>query len=204
LIDLLIVCLSGCTCAVLGCAGLDACIVNQGYVDSLPSHDRRLTHDLSPPPQHTLSPTPPQRQQTKQEPTIGAAFLTQAVVLEDATVKFEIWDTAGQERYRSLAPMYYRCVFLALFAAVPVAAAFAAATLLLPRPCLSVSVSVTVSLFWRLLLLLLLCCLVCASTCARVGVVLEKRASGVGGWGDEGKGNRTRAMITLRRREIHH
>lgn len=32
------------------------------------------------------------------------------MVLEDATVKFEIWDTAGQERYRSLAPMYYRCV----------------------------------------------------------------------------------------------
>lgn len=43
-----------------------------------------------------------------QEPTIGAAFLTQTVGLEDATVKFEIWDTAGQERYRSLAPMYYR------------------------------------------------------------------------------------------------
>ncbi|RQM18030.1 hypothetical protein DD237_001870 [Peronospora effusa] len=56
-----------------------------------------------------------------QEPTIGAAFLTQTVGLEDGlTVKFEIWDTAGQgkfvqyksqcvqERYRSLAPMYYR------------------------------------------------------------------------------------------------
>ena len=43
-----------------------------------------------------------------QEPTIGAAFLTQTVTLSDATVKFEIWDTAGQERYRSLAPMYYR------------------------------------------------------------------------------------------------
>ncbi|KAJ8601612.1 hypothetical protein CTAYLR_009771 [Chrysophaeum taylorii] len=43
-----------------------------------------------------------------QEPTIGAAFLTQSVNLENATVKFEIWDTAGQERYRSLAPMYYR------------------------------------------------------------------------------------------------
>lgn len=43
-----------------------------------------------------------------QEPTIGAAFLTQTVQVEDATVKFEIWDTAGQERYRSLAPMYYR------------------------------------------------------------------------------------------------
>lgn len=43
-----------------------------------------------------------------QEPTIGAAFLTQTVSLDDSTVKFEIWDTAGQERYRSLAPMYYR------------------------------------------------------------------------------------------------
>mmetsp|Transcript_9195 Transcript_9195/g.9268 ORF Transcript_9195/g.9268 Transcript_9195/m.9268 type:complete len:195 (-) Transcript_9195:300-884(-) len=43
-----------------------------------------------------------------QEPTIGAAFLTQTVTLDDTTVKFEIWDTAGQERYRSLAPMYYR------------------------------------------------------------------------------------------------
>merc|ERR1719178_567530 len=43
-----------------------------------------------------------------QESTIGAAFLTQTVSLEDTTVKFEIWDTAGQERYRSLAPMYYR------------------------------------------------------------------------------------------------
>jgi len=43
-----------------------------------------------------------------QESTIGAAFLTQTVCLQDITVKFEIWDTAGQERYHSLAPMYYR------------------------------------------------------------------------------------------------
>ncbi|KAM9773891.1 ras-related protein Rab-5C-like isoform 1-T2 [Syngnathus typhle] len=43
-----------------------------------------------------------------QESTIGAAFLTQTVSLDDITVKFEIWDTAGQERYHSLAPMYYR------------------------------------------------------------------------------------------------
>lgn len=43
-----------------------------------------------------------------QEPTIGAAFMTQTVSIPDATVKFEIWDTAGQERYKSLAPMYYR------------------------------------------------------------------------------------------------
>ncbi|KAF8665481.1 hypothetical protein AX16_000497 [Volvariella volvacea WC 439] len=43
------------------------------------------------------------------ESTIGAAFLTQTVTLDDqTTVKFEIWDTAGQERYKSLAPMYYR------------------------------------------------------------------------------------------------
>ncbi|CAI8049758.1 Ras-related protein Rab-5C [Geodia barretti] len=42
------------------------------------------------------------------EATIGAAFLTQTVNLDDTTVKFEIWDTAGQERYHSLAPMYYR------------------------------------------------------------------------------------------------
>jgi len=43
-----------------------------------------------------------------QESTIGAAFLTQTVALNDTTVKYEIWDTAGQERYHSLAPMYYR------------------------------------------------------------------------------------------------
>jgi small GTP-binding protein len=43
-----------------------------------------------------------------QEATIGAAFLTQTVQMDDITVKFEIWDTAGQERFHSLAPMYYR------------------------------------------------------------------------------------------------
>ncbi|KAM7538275.1 hypothetical protein Aperf_G00000076701 [Anoplocephala perfoliata] len=45
-----------------------------------------------------------------QEATVGAAYLTQSIVVGDppVTVKFEIWDTAGQERYHSLAPMYYR------------------------------------------------------------------------------------------------
>ncbi|XP_012841549.1 PREDICTED: ras-related protein Rab5-like [Erythranthe guttata] len=43
-----------------------------------------------------------------QESTIGAAFFSQSVSVNNATVKFEIWDTAGQERYHSLAPMYYR------------------------------------------------------------------------------------------------
>ena len=44
------------------------------------------------------------------ESTIGAAFLSQTIRLEedDQVIKFEIWDTAGQERYKSLAPMYYR------------------------------------------------------------------------------------------------
>jgi len=47
--------------------------------------------------------------QEYRESTIGAAFLTQTVKIDDQTsIKFEIWDTAGQERYKSLAPMYYR------------------------------------------------------------------------------------------------
>nr|AAK38149.1 small GTP-binding protein [Oryza sativa] len=43
-----------------------------------------------------------------QESTIGAAFFSQTLAVNDETVKFEIWDTAGQERYHGLAPMYYR------------------------------------------------------------------------------------------------
>ena len=48
------------------------------------------------------------------ESTIGAAFLTKQIDIENATIKFEIWDTAGQERYRSLAPMYYRGASVAI------------------------------------------------------------------------------------------
>ncbi|XP_078458176.1 ras-related protein Rab-5C-like [Lampetra fluviatilis] len=43
-----------------------------------------------------------------EEPTVGAAYTSHVVHLDDTAVKFEIWDTAGQERYHSLAPMYYR------------------------------------------------------------------------------------------------
>eukprot|EP00030_Apusomonadida_sp_AF-17_P005777 a676200_5719.p1 GENE.a676200_5719~~a676200_5719.p1 ORF type:complete len:220 (-),score=71.13 a676200_5719:120-743(-) len=44
-----------------------------------------------------------------QEATIGAAFCTKTMSLENGTlIKYEVWDTAGQERYESLAPMYYR------------------------------------------------------------------------------------------------
>ncbi|TVU08607.1 hypothetical protein EJB05_42016, partial [Eragrostis curvula] len=42
------------------------------------------------------------------ESTIGAAFFSQVLAVDAATVKLDIWDTAGQERYHSLAPMYYR------------------------------------------------------------------------------------------------
>jgi len=42
--------------------------------------------------------------------TVGAAFLQQAVPLDDSEdkIQFGIWDTAGSERYKALAPMYYR------------------------------------------------------------------------------------------------
>lgn len=42
------------------------------------------------------------------EPTIGAAYLTKQMTVDDTRVKVELWDTAGQERYRSLTPLYYR------------------------------------------------------------------------------------------------
>nr|XP_018682637.1 PREDICTED: ras-related protein RHN1 isoform X2 [Musa acuminata subsp. malaccensis] len=42
-----------------------------------------------------------------EESTIGAAFFSQVLSLNEGIVKFDIWDTAGQERYRSLVPMYY-------------------------------------------------------------------------------------------------
>nr|XP_034916964.1 ras-related protein Rab-5A-like [Populus alba] len=49
-----------------------------------------------------------EKNSASKESTIGAAFFTQVLSLNEATIKFDIWDTAGQERYHSLAPMYYR------------------------------------------------------------------------------------------------
>lgn len=42
------------------------------------------------------------------ESTIGAAFVSKVLRLQDREIKLEIWDTGGSEKYRSLAPMYYR------------------------------------------------------------------------------------------------
>jgi Ras-related protein Rab-5C len=47
-----------------------------------------------------------------QESTIGAAFLTQTVSVDDVTVKLELWDTAGQERLVSSARKQPRGVLL--------------------------------------------------------------------------------------------
>lgn len=42
------------------------------------------------------------------QPTIGAAFVTSIVKVNDTDVRLNIWDTAGSERYRTLVPLYYR------------------------------------------------------------------------------------------------
>ncbi|AGF85510.1 GTPase family protein [Moumouvirus goulette] len=50
-------------------------------------------------------------------PTIGAAFATKELIVDESKIKLNIWDTAGQERFKSLARMYYNkslgciCVF---------------------------------------------------------------------------------------------
>lgn len=50
-----------------------------------------------------------------QESTIGAAFLTQTVCIDDTAVKFEIWDTAGQERYVSASHDYnVQCLLITI------------------------------------------------------------------------------------------
>lgn len=51
------------------------------------------------------------------ESTIGGAFSTKYVDLDDNQIILNIWDTAGQERYRSISSFFYRgavgclCVF---------------------------------------------------------------------------------------------
>ena len=40
--------------------------------------------------------------------TVGAAFVSKELEIEEQSVVLNIWDTAGQEAYRYLVPMYYR------------------------------------------------------------------------------------------------
>lgn len=42
------------------------------------------------------------------ESTIGVAFVSKNIKIDNKDVKLEIWDTGGTEKYKSLAPMYYR------------------------------------------------------------------------------------------------
>nr|POE77617.1 gtp-binding protein ypt5 [Quercus suber] len=87
-------------CAIQACTARYAQIYQ--VFDLYPSADRTLQESLRLERVHSSS-------GSSKESTIGAAFLTQTIALdEQTTVKFEIWDTAGQERYKSLAPMYYR------------------------------------------------------------------------------------------------
>ncbi|XP_028924320.1 ras-related protein Rab-17 [Ornithorhynchus anatinus] len=47
-------------------------------------------------------------------PTVGCAFFSHLVCLDNATLKFEIWDTAGQEKYHSVCHLYFRGASAAL------------------------------------------------------------------------------------------
>ncbi|KAH0793523.1 ras-related protein Rab-5B [Histomonas meleagridis] len=40
--------------------------------------------------------------------TIGTAFLSKTIPVDDMQIKFQIWDTGGSERYRAMAPMYFQ------------------------------------------------------------------------------------------------
>jgi Ras-related protein Rab-5C len=41
-------------------------------------------------------------------PTIGAAYMTKKIKINDNKYMYELWDCAGQERYRAITPLYYR------------------------------------------------------------------------------------------------
>ena len=45
--------------------------------------------------------------QEDQTATLGAAYASKYLTVEDEEVHFQIWDTAGTEKYRGMAPMYY-------------------------------------------------------------------------------------------------
>ena len=42
------------------------------------------------------------------QPTVGVAYLSRTIQVNNKEYKLLLWDTAGQEQYRGMAPMYYR------------------------------------------------------------------------------------------------
>ena len=42
------------------------------------------------------------------EPTIGAAFLSTNIFIDESKINLQIWDTAGQERFRTMTPSFFR------------------------------------------------------------------------------------------------
>lgn len=46
--------------------------------------------------------------------TIGAAYFKENINYKDKSFTLDFWDTAGQERFRSLLPIYFRCVNILL------------------------------------------------------------------------------------------
>ena len=46
--------------------------------------------------------------------TIGAAYYKENINYKDKSFTLDFWDTAGQERFRSLLPIYFRCVNILL------------------------------------------------------------------------------------------
>ena len=51
---------------------------------------------------------------TSVKPTVGAAFVTKEINVDNKEFELLIWDTAGQEVYRGLAPIYYRSSGIAI------------------------------------------------------------------------------------------
>ena len=46
--------------------------------------------------------------QFNSSPTLGAAYLSTSVDIDDKTVLLQLWDTAGQEKFRGMTPVYFR------------------------------------------------------------------------------------------------
>ena len=48
--------------------------------------------------------------------TIGAAYMSKTITIDEKTTNFMIWDTAGGEKFSTLAPLYYRGAKAAIIA----------------------------------------------------------------------------------------